>query len=88
MLKAGLRLDVVQDLSADLHERPRLALAGYFALLRMTYRLACAVGWDGLAATVSLQLGGVARELLLQEHAIQYTFLVAHRTRTGWLGGV
>lgn len=76
---AGLRMQTHTDLSRQLYQRPRWALAGYLHALLLVHRGATALGLEAAAFHASTQIGGVARELLLHDGIIAYTFMVARR---------
>jgi len=73
---AGLRITHAQDLSSRLPRRSQPALAAYLHGLRAMHAVAELLSLPGVAAVLSNQLGGVARELLLHDESIQHTFLV------------
>ena len=72
----GLQIAHRQGLSRSLLPRNAWVLAVYFRVLWVVYRVAHATGLAGAASLLSTQLGGVARELLLIDEQIEYTFLV------------
>ena len=77
---ARLRLESHTDLSRQLYRRPRWALALYLRALLLVHRGAAVLGLSAAAFHASTQIGGVARELLLHEGSVAYTFMVARRT--------
>jgi len=79
--RAGFRLAEHRPLSSKLMVRSRRGLATYFGMLQSTFRFATAAGMIGLASVISSQVGGVARELLLHDEAMEYSFLVFQKIK-------
>ena len=76
---AGLGLVSHQDLSPQLHHRAKWGLGAYFSVLLHVHAAASWAGLESLAFTLSTQIGGVARELLLHKDSISYSFMVARK---------
>ena len=78
---AAASLDLVMrtDLSSRLYARPRSVLAIYLELLLALHHSTSWLRLPTTAMHLSTQIGGVARELLLHDESIEYTFLVARR---------
>ena len=64
---------------APLHHRAKWGLGAYFSVLLHVHAAASWAGLESLAFTLSTQIGGVARELLLHKDSISYSFMVARK---------